>query len=137
MKVSVTQSCPTLYNSTRFLRSWNPPGKKAAVGCHFLLQGIFPTQGSDVHLLWLLLWQEDSLPLSHWGSPDIQEKPIILRAELSAGILQARREWHYILKGKPTTLDSLPNKIIIQKRRREKEFLRQAKTKSSSILKLL
>ena len=34
--------------------------------------------------------------------------PIILLAELSTGILQARREWHYILKGKPTTLDSLP-----------------------------
>ena len=24
-----------------------PPGKNTAVGCHFLLQGIFPTQGSN------------------------------------------------------------------------------------------
>ena len=32
-------------------------------GCHALLQGIFPTQGSNLHLLCLLHWQESSLPL--------------------------------------------------------------------------
>jgi len=32
------------------------------MGCHFLLQGIFPTQGLN---LCLLRWQADSLPLSH------------------------------------------------------------------------
>ena len=26
---------------------WNFPGKSTGVGCHFLLQGIFPTQGSN------------------------------------------------------------------------------------------
>ena len=31
---------------TRFLRPWDFPGKSTGVGCHFLLQGIFPTQGS-------------------------------------------------------------------------------------------
>ena len=36
------------------------------MGCHFLLQGIFPTQGLNLHLL---VWQVDSLPLSHQGSP--------------------------------------------------------------------
>ena len=30
---------------TRLLCPWNSPGKNTAVGCHFLLQGIFPTQG--------------------------------------------------------------------------------------------
>ena len=30
------------------------PGKNTAVGCHFLLQGIFPTQGSNLGLLHLL-----------------------------------------------------------------------------------
>ena len=29
------------------LRLWNFPGKSTGVGCHFLLQGIFPTQGSN------------------------------------------------------------------------------------------
>ena len=36
------------------------------VGCHFLFQGIFPTQGSNPCLLH---WQADSLPLSQLGSP--------------------------------------------------------------------
>ena len=33
------------------------------VGCRFLLQGIFPTQGSNLRLLRLMLWQAGSLPL--------------------------------------------------------------------------
>ena len=37
--------------------------------CHFLLRGIIQTQGSNPHLLHLLLWQMGSLPLSHLGSP--------------------------------------------------------------------
>ena len=32
-------------------------------GLLFLLQGFVPTQGSDLHLLRLLHWQADSLPL--------------------------------------------------------------------------
>ena len=40
-------------------------GKNTGVGCHFPLQGIFPTQGSNPCLLY---WQADSLPLSHQGS---------------------------------------------------------------------
>ena len=35
-------------------------------GCHFLLQGIFPTQGLNLHLLH---WQTGSLPLSQQQSP--------------------------------------------------------------------
>ena len=35
---------------------------------HFLLQRIFPTQGSNPHLLCLLYWQADSLSLCHLGS---------------------------------------------------------------------
>ena len=36
------------------------------MGCHFLLQGIFLTQGLNLHFLH---WQADSLSLSHQGSP--------------------------------------------------------------------
>ena len=32
-------------------------------GCHFLLQGIFPTQGSNLGLLCLLHWPAGTLPL--------------------------------------------------------------------------
>ena len=35
---------------TRLLCPWDSPGKNSWVGCHFLLQGIFPTQESNPHL---------------------------------------------------------------------------------------
>ena len=41
------------------------PGKNTGVCCHFLLQRIFLTQGSNPCLLH---WQADSLPLSHLGN---------------------------------------------------------------------
>ena len=37
--------------------------------CHALLQGIFPTQGSNPRLLHLLQWQADSLPPAPPGKP--------------------------------------------------------------------
>ena len=40
---------------TRLLCPWYSPGKKTGVGCHALLQGIFPTQGSN-----------PGLPLCRW-----------------------------------------------------------------------
>ena len=48
-------ACQTLWfhglQSPRLLCSWNCPRKNPGVGCHFLLQGIFPTQGSNPGLL--------------------------------------------------------------------------------------
>ena len=38
------------------------PGKNTGVSCHFLLQKIVPTQGSNLGLL----------PRSHWGSPAVK-----------------------------------------------------------------
>ena len=52
--------------STRLLCSWNSPGKNTGVDCHFLLQGIFPTQVTNLRLLFR---QVKSLPLHHLGSP--------------------------------------------------------------------
>ena len=50
--MKVAQSCPTLQphglEPARLLRLWNSPGKNTGVGRHFLLQGIFPTQGSNM-----------------------------------------------------------------------------------------
>ena len=50
------QSCPSLcdpmdWSLPRILCPRNSPGKNIGVGCHFLLRGIFPTQGSNPHLL--------------------------------------------------------------------------------------
>ena len=50
----------------RFLQPWDSPGKNTRAGCHFLLQGIFQTQGSNLHLLHS---KADSSPLHHLGRP--------------------------------------------------------------------
>ena len=44
---------------TKLLCPWSFPGKNTGVGCHALLQEIFPTQGSN---LGLLHCKTDSLP---------------------------------------------------------------------------
>ena len=41
---------------------------RQGVGCHFLLQGIFLTQGLNLCLLHLLHWQAGSILLNHQGS---------------------------------------------------------------------
>ena len=42
-------SCSVMSNSlqpyARFLHPWDSPGKNTGMGCHALLQGIFPTHG--------------------------------------------------------------------------------------------
>ena len=52
---------------TRLFCPWAFPGKNTGVGCHFLLQGIFVTQGLNPWLLGLLHWQAGSLPLTPPG----------------------------------------------------------------------
>ena len=51
------------------LSPWDFPGKNTGVGGHFLLQGIFPTQGLKQHLLHLPHWQADSPPTVPPGKP--------------------------------------------------------------------
>ena len=61
----VAKSCLTLCDPmgpARLLCPWDSPGKNTGVGCHCLLQGIFPNQGSNPRLLH---WQVGSLSLSH------------------------------------------------------------------------
>ena len=43
---------------TRLLCPWDSPGNKTEMGCHFLFQRIFPTQGSNPHLLCLLFGRQ-------------------------------------------------------------------------------
>ena len=59
---------PIEYSPPDLLFPWNFPCKSTGVGCHFLLQGIFPIQGSNPHLLHL---QADSLLLAPPGKPEI------------------------------------------------------------------
>ena len=51
--------------TARLLCPWDFSDKNTGVGCHFLLQGIFLTQGLN---LGLLHQQADSIPLNHLGS---------------------------------------------------------------------
>ena len=55
-KVLVVQSCLDSLQlhelwPARLHDPWNYPGKNTGVGSHFLLQGIFPNQGSNISLL--------------------------------------------------------------------------------------
>ena len=69
------QSCLTLCNAMDHsppgssLYPWYSPGKHTGVGCRAFLQGIFLTQGLNLHLLHLLHWQAGSLPLAPPGKP--------------------------------------------------------------------
>ena len=69
----VSRLYPTVFQChelwpTRFLCPRDFPGNNTGVGCHFLLQKIFLTKGSNLSLLH---WQADSLPLSLQRSPQI------------------------------------------------------------------
>ena len=44
------------------------------MGCHYLLWGIFPIQGSNPHFLCLLNWQVNSLSLVPPGKPLVERK---------------------------------------------------------------
>ena len=54
---------PHRLQPTRLHCPWYLLGKNTGMSCHFPLQGIFPTQGSNPHLH----WQADSLPMSYQG----------------------------------------------------------------------
>ena len=67
------QACPPLCDPhglqpTRLLCPWDSPGQNTGVGCHVLLQGIFPTQGSNPDLPHC---KEILYHLSHRGSPSL------------------------------------------------------------------
>ena len=72
LSVSVLSVCAPLLSCVQlFVAAWtaahqaplsqNIPGKNTGMGCHFLLQRFFLTQGSHLCSLCLLLWQLDSL----------------------------------------------------------------------------
>ena len=72
--ITLLFSCSVTFGSLRPHGLWpfrllcprNSPGKNTGMGYHFLLQGIFPTQGSNLDLL---LCRQILYHLSHQGSP--------------------------------------------------------------------
>ena len=95
MKVKVTQSCVSLCDHMDYTRSpWNSPGQNTEVGSFSVLQGIFPTQGSNPGLPHSrrILYQ-----LSHKGSLRILEwvaypfsRQIFAAQESNQGLLLCR-----------------------------------------------
>ena len=78
VRAKLLQSCPTLCDPM----NCSPPGSSVRgilqarileKGCHFLLQGIFLTQGSNPHLLH---WPLDFLTAEPPGKPDCMVKPV-------------------------------------------------------------
>ena len=74
----VSQLCLTLQlhglYPTRFLCPQNSPGKNTGMGCHSLLQGIFPTQGLNPGLLHC---RQILYSLSHHGSSVYKNNSIV------------------------------------------------------------
>ena len=63
----------------RLLCPWNSPGQNTRVGSCSLLQGIFPTQGSNSHLLCLLHWQAGfSTTSTIWRRRQWHPTPVLL-----------------------------------------------------------
>ena len=92
---------------TRFLCLWDYSGKNTEVGCHALLQGIFPTQGSNPRLFCLLHWQAGSLPPVPPGKPRLHEAYFTWRRLTVNG----RNERIY----KTETLADLENKFMVKR----------------------
>ena len=100
----VTKSCPTLSapmdcRPPRLLSPWGFLGKNTRVGCHLLLQGIFPTQGSNPGLLHC---RQILYRLSHQGGPGSVggeepscrcRRPGRQRFDPWAGSIPWRRRW--------------------------------------------
>ena len=56
---------PHRLQTTRLLCPWGYPGKNTRKSCHFLLQGVFTTQGLNLHLLlgkWILHQSQQGSP---------------------------------------------------------------------------
>ena len=85
----VAQLCPTLCDPmecTRLLHPRDFPGKSTGVDCHFLLQGIFLTQGSNPGLPGC---RQMFYHLSHQGSHIPREN---VKQEVANIVLQVRRK---------------------------------------------
>ena len=92
-------------NPARLLCPWDSPGKNTGVGCHFFLQGILLTQGSNpglLHCRQILYWlsYEGSLPLEY-------NHPIKQCRLLAKGSFKTNQSPFNLKQGTPFFLTSL------------------------------
>ena len=81
--------------------SINSPGENTGVGCHFLLQEIFPIHRSNPSLFRLLLWQVDSLLLCHLGSQTKHKRCLRPHDEIISVNLCHFCKFMLLVKGRP------------------------------------
>ena len=96
----MSNSFRSLSDPTRLLCPWNSQGNNTGVGHHFLLQGIFLSQGWNPHLLH---WLVDSLPSESPRKPHIVNS-IVLFLSLFTQILGL---FHYLIMLYPINRNSL------------------------------
>ena len=77
---------------TRLLCPWDSPSRNTGEGCHFLLWGIFLTEGWSPPLSCLLHWQADSLPLPSPGKPKKSDGETQKLCALTCEILKNNKE---------------------------------------------
>ena len=96
----------------RLLCPWDFPGKKIGVRRHFLLRGIFLTQGFN---LCGLHWQADSLSLSHLASLYLlkKEKSVLLQVDNSRVLLG--KCWIQIHRAEGAGQDKLANELPLDR----------------------
>ena len=81
------------------------------MGCHFPLQGIFPTQGSNLRLLH---WQVDSLPLIHQGSLSSSQNHLCFRIFRATNSICLQIERSFIINYIPPALQSVQFSSVAQ-----------------------
>ena len=85
---------------TRLFCPWASRGKNTRVDCHFLLQGIFLTQGLNLSLLHLWHCRQVLLLLSHQGSPYLMitylKQPLHLKTKVDS--LSCYTPIHFLTK---------------------------------------
>ena len=96
-------SCSVMSNSfrplglqpTMFLRPWNFPGKSTGMGCHFLLQRIFPTQGLNLDLPHC---RQTLYYLSHQGNPSFGKEFLLWkgRSHMATPHQQGWKMYHWV-----------------------------------------
>ena len=129
--VLVAKSCLTLFKPARLLCPWNSPGKNTGAGCHFLLQRIFPTQGSN---LGLLHCRQILYHLSHQGSPEGWGKKMKLKRQVGMSrILHGRRDRRRSLQGLPPKDGSVQQACHERSPEREAALIGQGPSRTGAL----
>ena len=111
----LAESCRALQPNGLCLARLLCPGKNTEVGCHALLQGIFPTQGSNPHLLGLCIGQGEGFsPLIPPGKPSARNIVSQKLRKMSLNVLtQFSKRIFFKLNDLNSLFNCLPYSIFI------------------------